>query len=60
MGTSKRIGVIGVGFGAQVYVPGLQSEGWDVARCAAGIADKAAQVAQAAGVARRAHRRAAS
>ena len=32
MSTSKkRIGVIGVGFGAQVYVPGLQSEGWEVA-----------------------------
>jgi hypothetical protein len=30
--TKRKIGVIGVGFGAQVYIPGLQSEGWDVAR----------------------------
>jgi len=50
MGTSKRIGVIGVGFGAQVYVPGLQSEGWDVVALCGRTRDKAAQVAQAAGV----------
>ena len=50
MATSKRIGVIGVGFGAQVYVPGLQSEGWDVAALCSRTRDKAAQVAQAAGI----------
>lgn len=46
----KRIGVIGVGFGAQVYVPGLQSEGWDVAALCSRSRDKAAPVAQAAGI----------
>jgi predicted dehydrogenase len=46
----KRIGVIGVGFGAQVHVPGLQSEGWDVAAVCSRSRDKAAQVAKAAGI----------
>ena len=51
MPTSKRrIGVIGVGFGAQVYVPGLQSEGWDVAALCSRTREKAAQVAQSAGI----------
>jgi predicted dehydrogenase len=50
MGTSKRIGIIGVGFGAQVYVPGLQSEGWDVAALCSRTRDKAAQVARDAGI----------
>jgi predicted dehydrogenase len=46
----KRIGVIGVGFGAQVHVPGLQSEGWEVAAVCSRNRDKATQIAQAAGV----------
>ena len=46
----KRIGVIGVGFGAQVYVPGLQSEGWEVVALCSRSRDKAAAVAQAAGI----------
>jgi predicted dehydrogenase len=50
MGTSRRIGVIGVGFGAQVYVPGLQSEGWDVVALCSRTRDKAVQVARGAGV----------
>ena len=29
-GNGLRIGVIGVGFGAAVQVPGFQSEGWEV------------------------------
>ena len=29
-GQPLRIGVVGVGFGAQVHLPGLQSEGLDV------------------------------
>ena len=28
---SKRIGIIGVGFGSAVHIPGFRSEGWDVA-----------------------------
>jgi predicted dehydrogenase len=27
----RRVGIIGVRFGAQVHVPGFRSEGWDVA-----------------------------
>src|SRR4029078_6976049 len=50
MGTSKRIGVIGVGFGAQVYVPGLQSEGWDVVALCSRTRDKAVPGAGGAGV----------
>ena len=46
----KRIGVIGVGFGAQVHVPGLQSEGWEVAALCSRNRDKGAQVAQTVGV----------
>jgi predicted dehydrogenase len=48
--SKKRIGVIGVGFGAQVHVPGLQSEGWEVAALCSRNRDKATQIAQAAGV----------
>jgi predicted dehydrogenase len=48
--SNRRIGVIGVGFGAQVYVPGLQSEGWDVAALCSRSRDKVAKVAQAAGI----------
>ena len=29
--TNRRIGIIGLGFGAQVYLPAFRSEGWDVA-----------------------------
>jgi len=51
LASSKRsIGVIGVGFGAQVYVPGLQSEGWEVAAVCSRTRDKAAKVAEAAGI----------
>ena len=31
MAANRRIGVLGVGFGGDVHVPGLRSEGWDVA-----------------------------
>jgi predicted dehydrogenase len=47
----RRIGVIGVGFGAQVYVPGLTSEGWDVAALCSRGRDKARKAADAAGIA---------
>jgi predicted dehydrogenase len=47
---TRRIGVIGVGFGAQVYVPAFRSEGWDVAAIASRSEDKAGKAAQAAGI----------
>ena len=47
----RRIGVIGVGFGAQVYVPGLASEGWDVVALCSRSRDKARKAADAAGIA---------
>lgn len=49
--SKRRIGIIGVGFGAQVYVPGLQSEGWDVAAVCSRSRDKAAKAAAAANIA---------
>jgi predicted dehydrogenase len=48
--SKRRIGVVGVGFGAQVYVPGLQSEGWEVAALCSRSRDKAMKVAEAAGI----------
>jgi len=46
----RRVGVIGVGFGAQVYVPAFQSEGWDVVAICSRNRDKAAKAAAAAGI----------
>ncbi len=46
----RRIGIIGAGFGVQVYVPAFRSEGWDVAAICSRSAQKAAQAAAAAGV----------
>jgi predicted dehydrogenase len=48
--SKRRIGIIGVGFGAQVYVPGLQSEGWEVAALCSRTRDKAAKVAGIFGI----------
>jgi predicted dehydrogenase len=47
---SRKVGVIGVGFGAQVYVPAFRSEGWDVAAICSRNRDKAAQAAATAGI----------
>jgi predicted dehydrogenase len=47
----RRIGVIGVGFGAQVHVPGFRSEGWDVAAICSRSREKALKAASAAGIA---------
>ncbi len=47
---NRRIGVIGIGFGAQVYVPGLQSEGWEVAALCSRNLEKATKVAQGLGI----------
>ena len=49
--TKRHVGIIGVGFGAQVYVPAFQSEGWHVAAICSRNRDKAAQAAAAAGIA---------
>jgi predicted dehydrogenase len=46
-----RVGIIGLGFGAQVHLPAFQSEGWDVAAVCSRHADKARAAADAAGVA---------
>ena len=48
---NRRIGVIGVGFGAQVYVPGLRSEGWEVAAICSRSREKVEKIAGAAGIA---------
>jgi predicted dehydrogenase len=49
--TKRRIGVIGVGFGAQVYVPGLRSEGWEVTAICSRNREKLSTIADAAGIA---------
>src|SRR5437879_7363180 len=49
--TKRRIGIIGVGFGAQVHVPGFRSEGWDVAAICSRSREKALKAAGAAGIA---------
>jgi predicted dehydrogenase len=46
-----RIGIIGVGFGAQVHVPGFRSEGWDVAAICSRSREKAQKAAAEAGIA---------
>ena len=46
----KRVGIIGVGFGAQVYVPAFQSEGWDVAAICSRSRDKAMHAAKSTGI----------
>ncbi len=48
--STRKIGLIGVGFGAQVYVPGLQSEGWEVVALCSRHRDTAIKVARAAGI----------
>jgi predicted dehydrogenase len=49
--TKRRIGIIGVGFGAQVHVPGFRSEGWDVAAICSRNREKAQKAAGEAGIA---------
>jgi predicted dehydrogenase len=46
----RRIGIIGIGFGATVHAPGFRSEGWDVAAICSRHADKAKEAAAAAGI----------
>src|SRR5947209_2172908 len=47
----RKIGIIGVGFGAQVHVPGLRSEGWEVAAICSRTHEKAQKAAAEAGIA---------
>jgi len=49
--TKRRIGIIGVGFGALVHVPGFRSEGWDVAAICSRNREKARKIADEAGIA---------
>jgi len=46
----KSIGIIGVGFGAQVHVPAFRSEGWDVAAICSRTREKAQKAANEAGI----------
>ena len=50
MPSSRRIGIIGLGFGTQVYVPAFRSEGWDVVALCSRTRDKVSQAAAAAGI----------
>lgn len=51
MAAKHRVGVIGVGFGAQVHVPGFRSEGWDVVAICSRNKDKARKAAVDSGIA---------
>lgn len=46
----RKIGIIGVGFGAQVHVPAFRSEGWEVAAICSRTREKAAKAAAEAGI----------
>jgi predicted dehydrogenase len=48
---ARSIGIIGVGFGAQVHVPGFRSEGWEVAAICSRSREKAQKAADEAGIA---------
>ncbi len=48
---NRRIGIIGLGFGMQVYVPALRSEGFDVVALCSRTRDKLVAAAAAAGIA---------
>jgi len=48
---NRRVGIIGVGFGAQVYIPAFASEGWQVAALCSRTRQKGADAAAAAGIA---------
>jgi len=48
---ARRIGIIGLGFGTQVYVPAFRSEGWEVVALSSRTPEKLAHAAAAAGIA---------
>jgi predicted dehydrogenase len=43
--STRKVGIIGVGFGAQVHVPGFRSEGWEVAAICSRNREKAQKAA---------------
>ena len=49
-GSQRKVGVIGVGFGSQVYVPAFRSEGWDIAAICSRNREKAAKAAADGGI----------
>lgn len=49
--SKRRIGIIGLGFGTQVYVPAFRSEGWEIAAICSRTDDKVRAAAAAAGIA---------
>jgi predicted dehydrogenase len=49
--STRKVGIIGVGFGAQVHAPGFRSEGWDVVAICSRNRDKAQKAAADAGIA---------
>ena len=48
--SNRRLGLIGLGFGTQVYIPAFRSEGWEVAAICSRSRDKAAKAAATAGI----------
>ena len=51
LSNKKSIGIIGVGFGAQVHVPAFRSEGWEVVAICSRSRQKAQKAADEAGIA---------
>lgn len=49
--SNHRVGIIGVGFGAQVHAPAFRSEGWDVAAICSRNREKAEKAAAETGIA---------
>jgi predicted dehydrogenase len=47
---TRKVGIIGVGFGAQVHAPGFRSEGWEVAAICSRNLDKAKKAAAEGGI----------
>jgi len=47
---TRKIGIIGAGFGAQVHVPAFRSEGWEVAAICSRTREKAQKAAAEAGI----------
>jgi len=48
--SARRIGIIGVGFGAQVHAPAFRSEGWEVAAICSRSREKARKAAAEVGI----------
>ncbi|HVU43012.1 MAG TPA: Gfo/Idh/MocA family oxidoreductase [Xanthobacteraceae bacterium] len=51
MASGRRLGIIGVGFGAQVHAPAFRSEGWDIVALCSRDGSKARAAADKLGVA---------